>query len=64
MLWIHTKTETDSLELIGTSTILTTSHTSGEVIRNDYRDRRIIVYGIKQTCHTRVGECRVTNDSD
>ena len=52
MFWLYTQSLTDSFELIGAGTVLTTSHTCGEVIRNHNGDIALVIDGIKQTGHT------------
>ena len=63
VLRFYTKTEADSLKLIGTGTILTACHSGSEVVGDNNGDVSFLVYGIQEAGHTAVSEGRVTNDS-
>ena len=54
MLFADTQATTDSLELVGTSRVLTARHSGGKVVGDDNCDVGILVDGIQQTRHTRM----------
>src|SRR5574344_431208 len=59
MFRFNAKTDADSLKLIGACRVLSASHSCCEVVGDNHRDIRLVVDGIQQSRHSRVGECRV-----
>ena len=64
MLVAQAQTTTDSLKLIRTCRVLSTSHRSGKIVTDDNGDVCILVDGIQQTRHSRVRKRRVADDGN
>ena len=64
MFWLNTQSDTDGLKLVSASRVLSASHASGEVVGDDDRDVRLVVDGIEQSGHSRVGEGGVADDGN
>ena len=64
MFVADTQSAADSLELVGTCRVLSTGHSRCQVVADNHGDISILVDGIEQTSHTRMGKGRVTDDSN
>ena len=62
MLRLDTQAQANRLELVRTGGILSTRHAGGQVIRDDHRDRTMIIDRVQQTRHTAMRKGRITYD--
>ena len=56
VLTLHAQCQSDGLELVRTSRILSTRHGSSQIVADDHGDVGMVVHGIQQSRHTRVCE--------
>ena len=64
MFRLHPKPQTNRLEPVRTGRVLPAGHRRSQIVRYDDGNLRLVVYGIQQPRHARMGERGIADDSD